>query len=721
MFIRKTTTQKYLPNGKAYTTYRLVQQYRNASGISKQETLLNLGSEFNVPECDWRLLCDKVEQLLNNHEVLFEMELTASLEQEACRIVKLLNQRNSEKSIATQITLQKASVGKDYQLLDVNSVIDSDIRRIGNEHLAYEAACKLGLPNILTLAGLNTKQLNIAIASIISRLIVPGSERSSHKYLTQDSALDEIMGTDFSKLDLNQLYLASDRILAHKEIIEESLYLREKELFNLEEVITLFDITNTYFEGHPDHSGAHKGRSKEKRSDCELVSLGLLLDGSGFPKKSKILPGNISEPGTLKDMLLGLDSNNGTTIIMDAGIATKDNVEYLKNEGYSYIVVKRDSNLVMPENDTTLVKDTENNKVTVSLVAQSDDEVNLYCHSTAKEAKALEFTNKMAKRFEEELLKLSQNLPSCNLDSDFTEYIGQSTAIILSNGQVLTNKPSELVVLLVKSNLIDDISSDIIQEFAVDSELTQLSHSSIELMQLLPEYSGQIGLHSKIQSKLRTLFTKRILEGKRNVIRDYEKVAIKIGRLKQQYKSVAHTYNIEIIADKRKRYAVAINYTKDKELLKTKQAGIYCLSSNRVDLTAGQLWNTYTMLTDIESAFRSLKSELGMRPVYHQLEHRIDGHVFISIIAYHILHTIRYQLKLHDINNSWAGIRKIMAMQTRTTTTMDIKTGGVVKLRKTSRATPEQAVIYKALGINANPCGLSKSYMNVPTQVSAIG
>ena len=98
MFIRKTTTQKYLPNGKAYTTYRLVQQYRNVSGISKQETLLNLGSEFAISEGDWRQLCDRIEQLQGS-AVLFELELSIELEQEAQRIAKILSTRNSEKSV----------------------------------------------------------------------------------------------------------------------------------------------------------------------------------------------------------------------------------------------------------------------------------------------------------------------------------------------------------------------------------------------------------------------------------------------------------------------------------------------------------------------------------------------------------------------------------------------------------------------------------------------
>lgn len=715
MFITKTTTQKYLQTGKVYTTYRLLRTYRNSAGVAKKETLLNLGSNFTIPENNWRLLCDRIEQLQGT-AALFELELPTELELEAQRIAKILSTRDSEKSVARIVPVAQGFTDKDYQTVDVNSAIDSEVRYIGNEHLVYETVRKLYLPEILEAAGFNKKQLNIALASIIGRLIVPGSELSTHRYLTQDSALDEIMGTEFSNLDLKQLYFASDRLLANKTAIESSLYLREKELFALDEVITLFDITNTYFEGHPQHSGANKGRSKEKRSDCALISLGLLLDSSGFPKKSKILPGNISESSTLKGMLADLDSSSSTTIIMDAGIATKENLEYLKAEGYKYIVVRRDGNLVMPENDTTIVKDTKNNTVTVSLVNGTANEVELYCHSTAKEAKAIEFTTKMTKRFEEELAKLTQNLVACDLYDDFSEFNGQSLAIVLADGQVLTNKPLDLITCIVMVSTVADVAANILHQFILDSELTGLLQADTDALKLCGQYLKQIRWHSKLQGRLRTLFSNRVQITKKNATREYAKVAIRIGKLKQQYKSVAYTYDIAIIPDSKKHYAKTITYQNNEELQKNKQAGIYCLSSNRSELTAEQLWNTYTMLTEIESAFRSLKSELGMRPVYHQLEHRIDGHIFISIIAYHILHTIRYQLKLHGINNSWDGLRKIMAIQLRTSTTMDLKIGGTVRLRKTSRATPEQAEIYRKLGINANPCGLVKTYLNLPGQ-----
>lgn len=711
MFIRKTTTQTYSKTGKTYATYRLVHTYRNVMGKAKQETLLNLGSEFAIPECDWRLLCDRIEQLQDGKTTLFE--LPVKLEDEARRIVKILSKRNAEKSIALPIASSQEIVrmpNTDYQTVDINSVKEDEVRHIGVEHIAYQTACKLELPELLDSVGLNQKQISIALGSIISRLIVPGSELRAHRYLTRESALDELMGTELSNLDLQQLYFASDWLLSHKDAIEQGLYLREKELFNLEDVITLFDITNTYFEGHPPHRGAAMGRSKEKRSDCELISLGLLLDVSGFPKRSKILPGNISEPSTLKDMLSMLEGKSGTTVIMDAGIATKDNIEYLQSEGYNYIVVRRDSNLVMPDNDTTIVKDTPRNKVTVSLVNKSETEIELYCHSTAKEAQSRQFTNKIAKRLEAELAKLQTNLKACYLYNNFSEYCNQSTAIILQNNQVLTNKSTEPITAIIKLDSISNIDSEIINSFAADIQLTKLLQSDTQTYKLCSDYTGQTRLYNKLQNKLRLLWQDRVQVSKKNVNREYEKVAVKVGRLKQKYKSVAYTYDIEIVPDSNKHNALAINYQSKDDLIRNKQSGIYCLSSNRKDLKAEELWHTYTVLTEIESAFRSLKSELGMRPIYHQLEHRIDGHIFISILAYHIMHTIRHQLKQDGINNSWDGIRELMAIQIRSTTSLDLQDGKILRVRKTSKATAEQSTMYRTLGINANPCGLSKSY-----------
>jgi transposase len=116
------------------------------------------------------------------------------------------------------------------------------------------------------------------------------------------------------------------------------------------------------------------------------------------------------------------------------------------------------------------------------------------------------------------------------------------------------------------------------------------------------------------------------------------------------------------------------------------------------------------MLTDLEAAFRSLKSELGFRPVYHQKEHRIDGHLFISVIAYHLLHTIRYQLKMQDIHESWGTLREVLNTHCRLTTTLQLKNGKTAKIRKTCSPDANQLVIYQALGIDTHPGKTEKAY-----------
>ena len=109
------------------------------------------------------------------------------------------------------------------------------------------------------------------------------------------------------------------------------------------------------------------------------------------------------------------------------------------------------------------------------------------------------------------------------------------------------------------------------------------------------------------------------------------------------------------------------------------------------------------MLTDLESVFRSLKSELGMRPIYHQKQDRVNGHIFITLIAYHIVQTLRYQLKAQGINLSWQTIRNIMANQHRVTTVLECEDEKTIHIRKSTTAEPKQKEIYNVLNISSLP------------------
>lgn len=137
------------------------------------------------------------------------------------------------------------------------------------------------------------------IGNIIGRMVSPGSEHHTLGWLQTHSALGELLEHDFETTRLTLLYTITDKLLAHQDEIEPFLYQRECSLFDLKQTIVLYDLTNTFFEGSAKlNPKAQFGRSKEKRSDCPVVTM--MMDGDWFTMSSKIFEGNISEASTLE-------------------------------------------------------------------------------------------------------------------------------------------------------------------------------------------------------------------------------------------------------------------------------------------------------------------------------------------------------------------------------------------------------------------------------------
>jgi len=610
MFIRKVP-HKDKKNRKEYFTYKLVESVRTERG-PRQRDVLNLGVNFDLPREQWKGLANCIEGTLTGQRPLFDYPK---------RIGTLA------RKYAREITRQQAraideaeDVPSDYQVVDVNSVDSEDIRTVGAEHVVYETIRRLGLDRKLRSLGLTKMQLALALGMIAGRMIAPGSERATHRWLLNRSGLDELMGIDLSNVSLDSAYKASDLLLKNKETLEEHLRQTEGRLFALEEKIILYDLTNTFIEGTGKYNpkARYGGKSKEKRSDCPLVTLGLVLDVQGFPKKSRIYEGNISEPGTLEAMIKGLsiegydkDALFKPTIILDAGIATEDNVKWLRDEEFRYIVVSRKKKKAIPPDVTMVAVKQDDRDQTVLVQAglsknQDTDELELYCHSVDKEKKEEGIKNKFQERFESELMKARN-------------------ALDLKNG------------------------------------------------------------------------TKR-----------YDKVLERIGRIKERYRSVARGYKIAVEKDRETDKAKSIKWSR-KETDKT--SGVYCLRTNRKDLDVQQIWDIYTMLTEIEDAFRCMKSELGLRPIYHQKEARCDGHIFIAVIAYHLMHTIRHKLRHRGIRFCWATIRTQLSTHVRITTTMKRKDNKVIRIRKSSKAEPVHEEIYDALNISHRPGRIVKTIL----------
>jgi hypothetical protein len=146
---------------------------------------------------------------------------------------------------------------------------------------------------------------------------------------------------------------------------------------------------------------AKRGRSKEKRSDCPLVTLGLVLDGSGFVRRSQTFAGNVSEPGTLVSLLTGLGAPAGALVVMDAGMATDANVAWLVAHGYRYLVVRRGGMRQFDETRSVTIETAGEELLHLHKELSPDGQgLCLYCHSPTRQFKEEAMLAQSCGRFE---------------------------------------------------------------------------------------------------------------------------------------------------------------------------------------------------------------------------------------------------------------------------------------------------------------------------------
>jgi transposase len=603
MYIIKTVSKSKKNSSAKYYTYRLMESVRVGKKV-KKITLLNLGSTFSVEQKNWVELSTRINEIINQTPTLFELDSK----------LETLAQEYAKKIIASKAKAKKDDVllSKEedkYKEIDITTVKNSNPKSVGVENIVYETIKELKLDTKLQELGFTNIQTISAIGSLVAKTANPSSDIQTYNWLCKTSGINELIDCDFNKISSSNIYRVADKLNTHKDELEMHLYNRQKQIFDYDETITLYDLTNTYFEGTARGiARAKRGRSKEKRSDAPLVTLGIMLDSSGFVRKSEIFDGNIGESTTFKGMLdrlkvkkeKNLFTHKSSLIVMDAGIASEENINYLVENGYEYIVVSRKKDKQFDESKSTPVKLDSKKEVIVKAqkVINEDGEIELFIHSKARESK------------ENAMLKRVQNL-------------------------------------------------------------------FLESLQYLKD-----GLTLKRRTK------------------NYEKVIERIGRIKEKYSAIAQYYNISVTKDSNSKNAINIKWSEKKSLdNKSSINGVYCLRSNNTTMDEKTLWKTYTTLTDLEAVFKSLKSELGLRPIFHQKQSRVDAHLFITLLAYSIVHTIRYKLKRKGIHYSWDSIRKILGTTDRITTSMRCKDGTTIHIRRSVELELEQKEIYDALNI----------------------
>ena len=601
MFIKKTlkTDPK---NGRTYSAYHLVESVRTEKG-PRQRILLYMGSEIELPEGEHKLLAQRIEGIIAGEQPLFPYpEHVERLAQTyASQVIRRLSDLTDSHERPENEDLEPEFVS-----IDINSIEKSDPRSVGAEHLMLQMAHQLELPQQLQKLGLSQTDTSIALGSIIARAVCPDSERSTYAWLCNGSGLGELLDFDFRKSSLDKLYQISDKLLTHKDVLERHLEVVECQFHGYKSTIALYDLTNTYMEGQAkSNPKAAHGVSKEKRNDCPLVTMGLVMNEHGFLNRTSILPGNASEPKTLEEMIENLSAHQSLikpTIILDAGIATKDNLTWLRKKGYAYVVsARQDAPLIDLEGELVDAGDL-NNLVKAALIKSEDDSEErwLYCESEAKAAVASEMKQSFRKRFEDELKKLSDGL----------------------------SKP----------------------------------------------------------------------KGRKK----YTKVIERIGRLKEKHKRISGCYEVNAVASEDGTTATAIDWTVIDEKMKDKLTGSYFLRTNLVTMGAKELWQLYNTLRGVEDAFRFMKSSLGLRPVYHQKEHRVDGHLWITVMAYHLIQNCLYQLNKRGMSYQWNTVRKIMIGRVRVTMRAKTEESKTLYQRSTTKAEGDQIVIYRILGLSSS-------------------
>lgn len=610
MFIRESKT-KNKKTEITYTTHKLVENYRTEKG-TRQRVIMSLGT-LTLPKKRWTELAALLESRISGQQSFMEDDKEiAVIADEALKHNKFIKRQQNEKIINEK--------NSDLQLIDLNSASTSEYRSLGAELIANTFWDKLDLDTILKDCRFDLKQLSIAKAIILGRLINPQSEIGTWRWFQNRTSLIEMTHVDLTGIGKDAFYEIGDLLLANKEKIEKALFSKEQCEFLLDKRVYLYDLTNTYFEGSAKgNTIAKHGHSKEKRTDCPLVTLALVVDALGFPVFSQIYEGGQSEPITLEDVLLKLKKDSGNlldghkpVLIMDRGIATKDNIALIKENQYPYTVITRRQSEKDYENDFASIKQFIDAKEDTSPGEWEPVDKDGTVFITKKE-------------------------------SDKTAYV-----LAASIGKIAKEQ-----------------SMDALKEERFLTDMQNLKKSFEKGNILIPFKIGE-----------------------------------RIGKIKAKYPTIGKYYEFEIKTSDDNQKVTEIIWTKKPQReQRSTLTGCYVIETTQTELSAKDIWKQYMQLTKVESSFQDLKSELGLRPIYHQTSIRTQSHLFIGVLAYHLLNSIEFMLKSHGDTREWKTIKEILSTHERSTIILKGDTKKVYYIR--TSGTPESChnEIYRLLKI----------------------
>ena len=421
MFV-KQIKKKNKNSDKQYIYYRLVHTYKIGNKI-RHQNILSLGGLENLPRERHKALADRIEELVtgNSSSLFPEHEHFDDVEQLARHFAdKIIKDKLFGPALNKQKKLSNDIINN-IQEVDLESVEQLDSQEIGGEWLVKQAFDKLGIASILADAGLDISQVDIAQMLLTGKLLHPSSELEAERWLKENSGARELYTT---KEDISRyrLYVAAEAIYRNKDTIEKGLYDKLCNLFSGRSKIVVYDLTNLHFTGQMlSSSKANFGRSKQKQTGSKLIGLALSIDSLGFVRYSKFYNGNISEPETFEEMLNDVTCQLDTKgekpiIVMDAGIATEDNLNIIRANkyNYDYVCVSRTA----PKDYAKLsakaetLSDNRGNKIELTKAGvEGKNDSFLHIKSDQKLKKESAIDNKLTSRLEAQLQDIKDKLP----------------------------------------------------------------------------------------------------------------------------------------------------------------------------------------------------------------------------------------------------------------------------------------------------------------------
>lgn len=619
MFIRKIKKQRS-STSKIFYQYALAQSAR-VDGKVKQREILYLGSETLMGDKENRdIVLQVLKSKIFKQPELFPIDPPKELHDLALFYYDKYCVKYGQDNKPTH-SIPPAPKTAEYHNIDIKGLQLNDVKTFGAEHLCKQVLDKLKLKDILSSVGINNKKNDLALISIAARAIFSSSDNRTSQILSDKSELKALFSYD-ENITHKQLYSISDTLYKHREKIDTLLYQKITDIFDIEDKLVIFDISNTYFESRKSDSELAKyGRSKEKRYDCPLVVFTGVINAEGFIRHSRIYEGNKPDSATLSDMIDDLknysSSSSRQTIVIDAGIATEDNLTLIREKGYKYVCVSR-KRLIYAE------------------LSRSKD----YPVDDSKE-KIIQLTNR-----DKEKVELKIFTPKGFTD---TWMYVQSDA---------KRKKEESMNEKLKQRFLEDLST----------------------------------IKKALSSKGGTKLINKVWE--------------RIGRAKQKHNRVSSRY--EILVTEKDGKATELKFTEKRIAINDdKEKGVYFIRTNYENPNEKELWNIYNTIREVESTFRCLKSDLNIRPIHHQNDGRIKSHIYLTILAYQLVNTIRYMLKENNINYNWQNIIRIMNTHTIQTVVLPTDKKNI-HLRKTAKPITEVKLIYDATKCNNTQKTLKK-------------